>query len=96
MENQSTPWSQVVIIERADQLGTGLTQGNGRSLTATEGLVAAGVKPDELERSLATPLDQGGYAYPGFIPTAADQAQMDRYTAGLRTVESEIYHRDLS
>ncbi|MGD1939580.1 MAG: FAD-dependent oxidoreductase [Cyanophyceae cyanobacterium] len=92
----ATPWSQVVIIERAEQLGTGLTQGNGRSLTATEGLVAAGMKPDELERSLATPLEKGGYAYPGFVATPADQAQMDDYAAGLRAIASDIVNRDLS
>ncbi|MEM9770332.1 MAG: FAD-dependent oxidoreductase [Cyanobacteria bacterium P01_D01_bin.73] len=96
MVGDRLPYSRVVIVERAGNLGLGLTRGNGRSLTATEGLVAAGMMPAEVERALVTPLERGGYAYPGFVPTAADRAQMDGYTAGLQAIATDIANRDLA
>ncbi|MEM1424989.1 MAG: FAD-dependent oxidoreductase [Cyanobacteria bacterium P01_H01_bin.130] len=92
----AVPWARIAIVERGERPGMGLTQGNGRSLTATEGLVAAGMTPAALDRALVTPLDQGGYAYPGFVPTAEDQTAMGNYAAGLRAIAADIDNRDLS
>jgi hypothetical protein len=69
----------LVMIDRAARPGAGLTAGNGRSLTATEGLVAGGLTPEQLAVALATPLDHGGYTYPGYEPTIADRHAIERF-----------------
>ncbi len=69
----------LVMIDRAVEPGAGLTAGNGRSLTASEGLVAGGLTPDQLAVAFQTPIDQGGYAYPGFQATAADRTAIEAF-----------------
>lgn len=70
---------RVVVIERAPALAAGLTHGNGRSLTVTEGTIAAGLSAGQLAAALGRSVMAGGYGYPGFRATAAERAQIDEF-----------------
>jgi glycine/D-amino acid oxidase-like deaminating enzyme len=75
---------RVVILEQAETLGAGLTQGNGRSLTVTEGTIAAGLSAAQVAAALGRSVVAGGYGYPGFRATAAERAQMEGFAARSR------------
>ncbi|MCG9886149.1 MAG: FAD-dependent oxidoreductase [Cyanobacteria bacterium] len=75
---------QVVILERAETLAAGLTQGNGRSLTVTEGTIAAGLSAEQVAAALGRSVAAGGYGYPGFRATAAERGQMADFAARSR------------
>lgn len=84
----------LVMVDRAAAPGSGLTAGNGRSLTATEGLVAGGLTPAQLAQAFETPVDQGGYAYPGFVAQGADRAAIGAFLERARAQEPTAADRE--
>lgn len=80
---------QIEIIDQAAQVGDKLTRGNGRSMTVTEGLIAAGSTPAGLRQAFATPVAAGGMHYPGFVATEADRQAIAAFIdgAGISTQE---------
>ncbi|TAD79368.1 MAG: FAD-binding oxidoreductase [Oscillatoriales cyanobacterium] len=84
----------VVMIDRAAQPGAGLTAGNGRSLTATEGLVAGGLTPEQLATAFTTPADRGGYTYPGYQPTITDRHAIEGFLAAAEAAAPTAANRE--
>ena len=84
----------LVMVDRAATPGAGLTAGNGRSLTATEGLVAGGLTAAQLAQAFETPVDQGGYAYPGFVAQGADRAAIGAFLERARAQEATAADRE--
>ncbi|MBI4783161.1 MAG: FAD-dependent oxidoreductase [Oscillatoriophycideae cyanobacterium NC_groundwater_1537_Pr4_S-0.65um_50_18] len=75
----------IEVLDQAPQVADKLTRGNGRSMAVTEGLIASGAMREELEAAFRTPVAAGGMVYPGFVPTAADEAAIATYISGAGT-----------
>ena len=85
---------RVVVVERSASVAAELTYGNGRSLTVTEGTIAAGLSASKLAESFGRPLAAGGYGYPGFVATAADRAELAGFLARSRQRLTDVVARD--
>lgn len=76
------PLPAIEVIDQAPQVADKLTKGNGRSMSVTEGLIAAGTSQAELEIAFSTPVAQGGMLCPEWSPTEADQQAIAAYIRG--------------
>ncbi|WP_036481124.1 FAD-dependent oxidoreductase [Myxosarcina sp. GI1] len=85
--SRSQTLPNIEIIDQAFSVGEKLTKGNGRSMTVSEGLVAAGATPAQLRAAFTTSVFEGGMLYPGFAPTEADRQAIIAY---IKSMEADV------